>query len=58
MFQDKLSTLIIRCIESDKFRQTNEFLDLDDFVVKKARTGRGHTGGCRGCIPPPDLKRC
>ena len=48
MFQDKLSTLIIRCIESDKFRQTNEFLDLDDFVVKKARTGRGH----RECIPP------
>jgi len=38
MFQDKLSTLIIRCIKNDKFRQTNDFLDLDDFVIKKART--------------------
>jgi len=58
MFQDKLSTLIIRCIKSDKFWQTNEFLDLDDFVVKKARTGRGHTGDAGDASPPPDLKRC
>jgi len=21
-------------------------------------TRRGHRGGCRVCIPPPDLKRC
>jgi len=32
------STLSIRCIKSDKHRQTNFNEDLDDFVVKKART--------------------
>jgi len=38
MFQEKLPTLSIRCIKSEKRRQTNfnEFLDV--FFVKKART--------------------
>jgi len=38
MFQERLSTLSIRCIKSDKLRQTNCNEFLDDFVMKKART--------------------
>jgi len=38
MFQDRLSTLSIRFIKSDKRRQTNFNEFLDDFVMKKART--------------------
>jgi len=36
MFKDKLSTLSIRYIKSDKLRQTNCDEFLDDFVMKKA----------------------
>jgi len=37
MFQERLPTLSVRCIKSDKLRQTNnEF--LDDFVMKKTVT--------------------
>jgi len=37
MFQERLSTLSIRYVKSEKLRQTysNEF--LDNFVMKKAR---------------------
>jgi len=38
MFQGRLSTLRIRCIKSNKLRQTNFIELLDDFVMKKART--------------------
>jgi len=34
MFQDRLSTLSIRYIQSDKLRQTNCNEFLDDFVTK------------------------
>ena len=36
MFQDRLSTLSIRYIKSDKLRQTNCYELLNDFVMKKA----------------------
>jgi len=36
MFQERLSTLSIRCIKSDKLRQTNCNEFLDNFVMKKA----------------------
>jgi len=36
MFQKRLSTLNIRCIKSDKLRQTNCNEFLDNFVMKKA----------------------
>jgi len=35
MFQDRLSTISIRYIKSDKLRQTNCNEFLDDFVMKK-----------------------
>jgi len=41
MFQERLSTYVsIQCIKIDKLWQTkfDEFLDLDDFVIKKTRT--------------------
>jgi len=34
MFQERLSTLSIRCIKSDKLRQTNCNEFLDNFVMK------------------------
>jgi len=37
MFRDRLFTLSIRCIKSDKLRQTNFNEFLDD-IVMKART--------------------
>jgi len=37
-FQRRLPTLSIRCIKSDKLRQTNFNEFLDDFVMKKAKT--------------------
>jgi len=37
MFQERLSTLSIRCIKSDKLRQTNCNEFLDNFVMKKAK---------------------
>jgi len=36
VFQERLSTLSIRYIESDKLRQTNCSEFLDNFVMKKA----------------------
>jgi len=36
MFQDRLSTLSIRYIKSDKFRQTNCNEFVDNFVMNKA----------------------
>jgi len=36
MFQERLSALSIRCIKSDKLRQTNCNEFLDNFVMKKA----------------------
>jgi len=36
MFQERLSTQSIRCIKSDKLRQTNCNELLDNFVMKKA----------------------
>jgi len=36
MFQERLSTLSIRHIKSDKLRQTNCNEFLDNFVMKKA----------------------
>ena len=36
MFQERLSTLSIRYIKSDKLRQTNCNEFLDNFVMKKA----------------------
>jgi len=38
MFQERLPTLGIRCIKSDKLRQTNFTEFLDDFVMKKTTT--------------------
>jgi len=38
MFQERLPTLGIRCIKSNKLRETNFIEFLDDFVMKKART--------------------
>jgi len=38
MLQERLSALSIRCIKSDKLRQTNFNELLDDFVMKKATT--------------------
>ena len=38
MFQERLSTLSIRCSKSAKLRQTNFNDFLDDFVMKKAMT--------------------
>jgi len=38
MFQDRLSTLSIRCIKNAKHRSRNFNEFLDDFVMKKART--------------------
>jgi len=38
MFQEKLPIQRIRCINSDKRRQTNFNEFLDDLVMKKART--------------------
>jgi len=40
MFQERLSTLSIWYIKSDKLRQTNCNDFLDDFVMKKA--GQNH----------------
>ena len=36
MFQERLSTLSIRCIKSDKLRQINRNEFLDNFFMKKA----------------------
>jgi len=38
MFQERLSTLSIRYIKSDKLRQTHCNAFLDNFLVKKAKT--------------------
>jgi len=37
MFQERLPTLSIRCVKSDKLEQTNLNEFLNDFVLKKAR---------------------
>jgi len=38
MFQERLPTLSIRCVKSDKLRRSNFNEFLDDFVMKKATT--------------------
>ena len=64
IFQERLSTLSIRCIKNEKFSQTNCGELLDDFDMKKFRTkpfqlltsalldSRPVTMGAQGCEFP------